>query len=248
MRKLLIIALTMASTYVFGQGKTLYSAEMITPKMGKAAAFETKWKTHLSKFHGKDDARRMYEILSGDNTGSYLLVEGPKSFADMDNAKPNAEAHGLDYDNAVSPATEKITGINTYRWVDTLSYNGAVVADKFVTTVYQLKYGKGGDLMAELRRAFKVNTIIKSPGSVNVYTKQWAGSKPEVVVISNLKDGFKQLEANYTPSMGTAFKDTYIKEFGQDAWDKRLKLLPEIVENMDVYISKLRKDLSTASN
>lgn len=244
MRNLLIIALTIASAYAFGQGNTLYSGEMVTPKMGKSAAFETQWKAHVAKFHAKDDGRMVFEILSGDNSGSYLLLQGPSSFADIDKERANAKAHGLDYDNNVTPALEKIGGSYTYRWADTLSYNGKVAADKYLETVYHLKSGKAGDLTAEIKRAINVNTIIKSPSSYNTYVKIWSGSKPEIVIVTNLKDGFKQLDNSFMP-MGNTFKDAYIKEYGQEMWDKRGKLLPEITESVDVYISKFRKDLST---
>lgn len=246
MRKLLILVLTIASAYAFGQGNTLYSGEMVTPKMGKSADFETRWKVHLGKYHAKDDGRMVFEILSGDNNGCYLLLQGPGSYADLDKERANAKAHSLDYDNNVTPALEKIGGSYTYRWADTLSYNGKVPADKFVTTVYHLKSGKGPDLTAEIKRAINVNTIIKSPSSYNTYIKIWQGSHPEIVTVSNLKDGFKQLDNNFMPSMANTFKDAYIKEYGQEMWDKRLKLLPEITESIDVYISKFRKDLSTA--
>jgi len=246
MRKFLIAAFIMASTLSFGQGNTLYSGEMVTPKMGKTAAFEAKWKEHVTKFHGKNNSRRVYEILSGDNTGSYLLISGPSSFADLDIEKPTAKAHDMDYDNNVTPTLEKIGGNYTYRWADTLSYNGDVMADKFVTTVYHIKSGKASDLTAEIRRSIKVNTIIKSPASSNAYVKLWGGSNPEIITVANLKDGFKQLDNNFMASTADAFKAAYIKEFGQELWDKRLKLLPEITNSYDVYISKFRKDLSTA--
>jgi hypothetical protein len=218
---------------------------MVVPKMGKSTAFETRWKAHMAKFHGKEDGRFVYEILSGDNTGGYLLMEGPTSFADMDKEKANSKAHGADFDDNVTPTLEKISGSNTYRWIDTLSYNGKSNTDKFVTTVYHVKSGMAPDLTAEIKRSIRVNTIIKSPSSYNTYSKLWAGSSPEIVVITNLKDGFKQLDNNFTPSMANTFKDAYIKEYGQEVWDKRVKLIPEITNSYETYISKLRKDLST---
>lgn len=247
MRKLLIIALIISSSLCYGQGKTLYSVEMVTPKMGKTASFEAKWKEHLAKFHGKSNSRAVYEILSGDNAGSYLLIDGPSSYADLDVEKPTAKAHDMDYDNNVNPTLEKIGGSYTYRWADTLSYNGDVKADKFVTTIYHCKSGKAADLTAEIKRSIKVNTIIKSPATNNAYVRLWSGSKPEIVIMTNLKDGFKQLDNNFMASTADAFKAAYIKEFGQSLWDRRLILLPEITDSYDVYISKFRKDLSTAN-
>lgn len=212
--------------------------------MGKTATFERQWKAHHAKFHGKNDSRAVYEILSGDNAGAFLLVHGPSSFADLDKEGPTDVAHNLDYDNNVTSSIDKSSGSYTYRHVDSLSYNGNVVADKYLTNVFNVKMGKMPDLVAETKRAISINNKIKSPASYNTYMKIWPGSNPQLVIITNLKDGFKQLDSEFNPQ-GTKFRDAYIKEYGQEEWDKRGKLLPEILVSLETYISKLRKDLST---
>ena len=245
MRKVLILVLAIAMGNAYGQGNTLYDVLFVTPKMGKTASYERTWKAHHAKYHAKDDGRQVYEVLSGDRAGDFILVSGPTSYADMDKERPTDAAHDADYANTIIPFVEKNSGAYTYRWVDTLSYNGNVKAEKYVTTVYNLKQGKSADLVAEIKRALKINEIIKSPSSYNTYVKLWAGSRPQYVIITNLKDGFKQLDLSYTPAT-TAFRDAYIKEYGQAQWDKRNTLLAEITESVEVYVSKLRKDMSTA--
>ena len=245
MRKILILVLALAMGNAYSQGNTLYQVLFVTPKMGKTTSFERTWKAHHAKYHAKDDGRQVYEVLSGDNAGSFILVHGPTSFADMDKERATDVAHNADYDNTIVPFVEKNSGSYTYRWVDTLSYNGNVKAEKYLTTVYNLKQGKAADLIAEIKRAIKINGIINSPSSINAYAKLWAGSRPQIVLITNLKDGFKQLDLSYTPT-NPVFREAYVKEYGQAQWDKRTTLLPEITESIDVYISKLRKDLSTA--
>ena len=44
-----------------------------------------------------------------------------------------------------------------------------------------------------------------------------------------------------------AFKDAYIKDYGQDAWDARGKVIDNNanVESREIYIMRLRKDLSS---
>ena len=44
-----------------------------------------------------------------------------------------------------------------------------------------------------------------------------------------------------------AFKDAYIKDYGQEAWDARSKLLDDNanIESREQFIMKLRKDLSS---
>ena len=245
MRKLFFIAITFACTTTFGQGNTLWDVEMVQTKTGQSKAYEKAWKAHVIKFHNGDDKRYAEEIMSGANAGSILIASGPYSLADLDKERANAAAHAADYELTVAPSVGTLTQWGTYRWADTLSYNGTVQADKFVTTVYHIKPGKTPDFIAEIKRSIAVNTKIKSPSSYNTYVKMWGGSSPEIVTVTNLKDGFKQLDNTFNPTMGKDFQNAYVQEYGQEMWDKRLKLLPEIMTSWDTYISKNRKDLSS---
>ena len=66
-----------------------------------------------------------------------------------------------------------------------------------------------------------------------------------LVTIRNLKDGFKELEANYFNLPQNGFRDEYVKQYGQDAWDKRQKLLVDDVVSREQHFEKLRRDLSS---
>lgn len=244
MRKLITVLFTVASISVFAQGKTLFHVLMVKPKIGQITAFETAWKAHVAKFH-KDDKRTVYEILSGDRAGYYQLVDGPSSFADMDVERKDSKAHDIDYETTVASKIETESGSYIYRWADTLSYKGDVAANKYSYTIYNVKLGKMPELAAELKRSIAVNSSINNPASYNTYIQQFAGSAPQMVVISNLKDGFKQLESNYFAGMSDKFKDAYIKMYSQQQWDKRQNLLSEITTSYETYIGKRRDDLSS---
>ena len=249
MRKLLLIAITFATATVFGQGNTLYNVSMIEAKAGQSAAFERSWKNHVVKFHNGDDKRSVEEIVTGPNSGNLLLVSGPSSMADMDIEKVSQPAHDADYDGTVVPSVATFSKLGTYRWVDTLSYNGRVPATKYSVSVYHVKPGKGPDVMAEIKRGLVVNQKIKSASSYNTYVKLWPGSDPVIVVRTNLKDGFKQLDNTYPEmkSMADNFKAGYTQEYGQAAWDNRAKVIPEFCTTWETYLTKDRKDLSSVS-
>jgi hypothetical protein len=244
MRKLILVLFIVASINVFAQGKTLFNVLMVKPKIGQVSAFEAAWKAHVAKFH-KDDKRAVYEILSGNRSGYYQLVDGPSTFADMDVERKDSKAHDLDYETTVASKIETASGDFIYRYADTLSYNGGVAANKYSYTVYNLKLGKMPELIAELKRAIAVNTSINSPSSYNSYIQQFAGSAPQLVIITNLKDGFKQLESNYVPGLTDKFKEAYLKMYSQEQWDKRLTLLSEITTSYETYLGKRRDDLSS---
>jgi len=209
------------------------------------SAFETSLKMHMDKYHKTSDKRNVYEVTSGPESGSYVIVEGPISYADMDKTMPNAKEHGLDLEKNFSPKLEP--GGNNFiaRWADTLSYHGDAKADKFLLTITVVRDGKTGEYLTEIRRSILILDKIGSPISVNTLIKQQAGSNPTVIGIRNLKDGFKELDADYSKIPPTAFRDAYVKDYGQEAWDKRLKLLVDDVVSRDLHFEKLRTDLSS---
>ena len=243
-----------AAFFANSQGKTLYKVSMVKPKSGMKSAFEASWKVHLAKFHKTEDKRTVYEVLSGPHSGEYHIVEGPIAYADMDIERPNAKEHGLDLEKNFSPYLEPNSMNATYRWDDTASFNGKVTADKFQVTVTHVKLNMITETIREGRRGSLINAKLfpTSRFSANVYTQIWSGSDPVRVFIRNLKDGFKELETDYygpnpMANQPNAFRDAYIKEYGYDAWDARSKVLDNNanVESREVFIMKLRKDLSS---
>jgi hypothetical protein len=245
MRTILSLLCIVATLTVFGQGNTLYGVEMIKPKIGQSLAFETSWKTHVNKFHNGDSKRIVYEILSGPHSGCYLLVDGPSTFADMDKERADMAAHDMDYETTCASKLEMIGGSNTYRWVDTLSYKGDIQADKYIVTVTHVKNGRMNDYMSEMRKINLLAAKTNPPVSYNRYVQMFSGSDPVIVTVSNLKDGFKELEQGYNGMKPDDFKNAYLKEYSQADYDSYQKLTTDGIVSREVYLMKLRKDLSS---
>ncbi len=244
--------------FASGQGKTLYTVNFVKPKPGMKSAFEASWKKHLATYHKTEDKRMVYEVMSGPHQGEFHIVEGPIAYADMDAEKPNAKEHGLDLEKNFFPMLENERMNATYRWDDTASFNGKVTAEKFQVTVTHVKWNMITETIRESRRGSLINAKLSQANnvplrfSVNVYTQIMSGSNPVRVSIRNLKDGFKELEADYygpnpMANQPNAFRDAYIKDYGYDAWDARQKVLDNNanVESREIFLMKLRKDLSS---
>lgn len=255
MKKTFFLWLFIATAFFAnGQGKTLYEVNFVKPKAGMKSTFEAKWKAHLAQFHKTDNKRTVYEVLSGTHSGEYHIVEGPISYADMDTDMPNAKEHGLDLEKNFSPYLEPNSMNGTFRWDDTASSKDVPKADKFQVNVTHIKNGQGQSTIREMRRGSLVFAKIQpnSPFKSNVFFQIWSGSDPVIVSIRALKDGFKELENNYygpnpMANQPNSFKDAYIKDYGQEAWDARSKLMDDNanVVSREIYIMKLRKDLSS---
>ena len=181
-----------------------------------------------------------------------MIVVGPMSYADMDVVKANGKEHGADIQTTISGLLEFNTQA-IYRWDDTASFNGKVDATKFNVQVTHVKFGMQNATMRESRRTSKINAkLIANPRwSQNTFVQMMSGSDPVIVSIRNLKDGFKELESDYIPNplanQPDAFKNTYIKDYGQADWDARQKLLNDNanVASREVYLMVLKTGLST---
>lgn len=255
MKKTFFLGLFIALTFsVFSQGKTLYIVNSMKPKAGMKMAFEAAWKTHLDKYHLKEEDRQtVYEITSGPHSGTYMIVVGPMSYADMDVVKANGKEHGADIQTTISGLLEFNTQA-IYRWDDTASLNGKVEASKFSVQVTHIKFGMQNATLRESKRTALITAKINPTfrWSQNTYVQIMAGSDPVMVGVRNLKDGFKELESNYygpDPNAGNpdAFKNAYIKDYGQADWDARQKLQNDNanIASRELYLMVLKKDLST---
>ena len=252
MKKILLLLLSVLTIAAYSQKTDLTTVNTVKPKKGQKMAFEAAYKQHIAKFHKAEEKLNVYEILSGHYAGYYHLVNSGRSYADFDKERADANAHSLDLDKTFFPYLEETIN-GTYRFMDSLSYKPDTTAEKFVVNVSHLKQGLNmADYRRELARGVKISMMLKTPFWANVsfsyFEQLWDGSDQVTVSIRNLKDGFKSLEPNFygpTPAGSPGFRDLYAKEYGHTAWDDRVKLMEGAVEKSEVYIMKLRKDLSS---
>jgi hypothetical protein len=228
-----------------GQGNTLYEVNVVKPKAGLRSAFEASWKLHLARYHKTTDKRNVYEVTSGPANGSYVIVEGPFTYADMDKTKPNTKEHGLDLERNFSPKLE--TGSQNFiaSQADSLSHNANVRAEKILVTITMVKEEKMEEYLAEARRTTIIHDKFSSPFSFATLVKQQAGSNTTIITLRLLKEGYKELEAGYYSYPPNILRDTYVQEYGKEAWDKRLKLMAEAEVSREQHFEVFRADLSS---
>jgi hypothetical protein len=61
-----------------------------------------------------------------------------------------------------------------------------------------------------------------------------------------LKDGFKEIDADYYKGLNDQFKAAYIQMFGQAQWDKRMTGTADLTDLTEQETLKYRADLSSA--
>ena len=251
MKQILFLLFMGATLAAYSQKTDLATVNTVKPKKGQKMAFEAAYKKHVAAFHKADEKINVYEILSGEYTGYYHLVNNGRAYADFDKERADANAHSLDLDKTFFPLLDD-TRNGTFRFMDSLSLRSGVVAEAFVVSVNHLKQGLViADYRRELARGVKINSAMTSGFfstlSYTFHEQLWDGSDQVTVSIRNLKDGFKELEppASPAPAGGPSFREIYEKTYGATAWDDRVKLLDGAVVKTEQYIMKLRKDLSS---
>jgi hypothetical protein len=252
MKKLFFLMVIFITVSAHSQKTDLTTVNTVKPKKGQKMAFEAAYKVHITKFHNAVEKLNVYEILSGPYAGYYHLANAGRSFSDFDKERADANSHNLDLDKTFFPYLEE-TMNGTFRLIDSLSYTPTLSAERFVVTVNHLKQGLDiNDYRRELARAIKINKMSKAPFFANLstafYEQLWDGSDQVTVSIRSLKDGFKTLEPGFfpsTPEGSPGFRELYTKEYGNDAWDERVKFLEGVVVKSEQYIMRLRKDLSS---
>ncbi len=111
MKRLLTVAILFATTCAFSQGKNLYQVYFVKPKNGQYSAWETAWKTHAAKFHTTQDKINVYEVMTGPNAGTYHIIHGPMSYADMDKDRTDRVAHDIDLEKTTAAKEEMTMGL-----------------------------------------------------------------------------------------------------------------------------------------
>lgn len=79
----------------------------IVPKEGHVRFLKTAIAAHAAKYHTGEWKWRVYEVLTGAETGSYMILEGPNAWTEIEvHSSPAAECL-TDYEDTILPHVEK---------------------------------------------------------------------------------------------------------------------------------------------
>ena len=165
MKKLLFIGMIIPVLSI-AQKPTVVQVSRFFPKMDKVLELEKGLKNHAAKFHTGDYKWRAYVVESGPEAGSYQLIEGPTTWAQIDKRGDISTEHNNDLYKNVLPNVEKATEMFiTYR-EDLSSVQLTDFSDKISVTRVFPKIGKS--MMVE--------------NDIKTIKKMWDDSKQNVAV------------------------------------------------------------------
>jgi len=202
MRKLFLFCLLVSIVGV-SQSQNVVNASRYFPKVDKVLEFEKAITAHITKFHSGDWKWRGYEIQTGPDAGGYHVVEGPKTWDEIDKRGNLGADHLNDWNkNVAIYLTDKYSsGYSEYK-EDLSTTQLSSFTDKIAITHVFPKNGMGSVVAENLQ---KIKKAWAAGGqTVAVYQSVYSGPS-QYALVYRFKDGLKELQDGYRKP----FKERY---------------------------------------
>ena len=175
--------------------KETINSYRVFPKDGHDAALKAAITAHVQKFHAANWKWRVSEVLTGPDSGAYMILEGPNSWTELEGRGDLGSEHQKDYDTTITPHVDKTTPTvyATYQSDVSTTAPGAFAPTKTLITRVYPKPGRGAAYYASLKVWKKVWE--KRGINVGVWSTFFSG-EPGYILSFRLKNGWKDLDAD----------------------------------------------------
>ena len=213
-----LMMLTALSIVAQQQPGTLAALEFQKPKSGMTTQYEEgrKQKAEWHKQQKDPQPLFVWETLSGDSTGTYIVGRLGQHWADFDKPPIPDEADVAEYNKAIGGYVDSLVS-RYYEYLPKISNSsGGAMPPKFDEIItFHVRYGKGSDFRSAINRIYDAAQKTKWPlhyewyvlangGATGTYVlvlprSSWADfeDKPDVKPFRDmLKDAFGQAEAD----------------------------------------------------
>jgi hypothetical protein len=153
------------------QPGNIAALEFQTPKNGMVKQYEEgrKAKVEWHKQQKDKDALLVSEVLTGANTGTYIVGRFGMHWADMDKPSVTDAADMEEYKKAVAPYVEKMNAAY-YEFLPKWSNPSPDMNAKYIAvTTFHIRYGKGDDFQSAIAKAHEANEKLKTPAHNSWY-------------------------------------------------------------------------------
>jgi hypothetical protein len=240
MKRLLLAAvMTLITAVTFSQSNNLFWTMTVNVKMDKKLEWEKKIVTFV-KAHYPQLKYRIYEVISGENTGSYVVVMGPTSYKEMDApyVSPKGEAL-MKTDGQALDALCNSTIVTYNRRVENLSSIKADRKLKYLVVSYsEINNGTWGDVSDFILRIKDARTKGGSTMDVDYFRPSNSGIGNAYASVRYIEK-LEELDAN--ENIG----EMYDKVYGNNSWYKDYMNYFSMLKETKTEIRVLRADLSS---
>lgn len=239
MKKLVVlICLLVVGTVSLAQNQNVVYSLQLKPKQDKIAEFEKRLPL-LLKTHWPQLSFRVYECLTGPNTGSFYVVTGPFAFKDLD--LPMASPKGDAAQKADVLALEAIcdhSEVSYWRYVDEANIPNPGRDIKYVmVTKRELIPGSWGTQLAFLKKLKEARMKNNTKNDI-AYTRPVASGEMNTFAAIRFISSYADLD--YSEPV----EEWYDGINGRASYDRDVRGLNSILKSAVSELRVLRKDLS----
>lgn len=239
---MILLSFLMLSVFVLGQGESnVFWSMRMKPKMDKIGELEKKLPVFL-KTHYPQLSFRVYEVITGANTGSFLVITGPFAMKDMDvpMVSPKGEALQKADGLALSALCES-SEVNMTRLQTDLSIpNPNRQFNMILATTREFEGGSWDEYEGIL---IKLKAAREKGG-----TKQdLAYHRPVVSGSTNLIHSVRFVNSWAELDINDNLAEMYDNAHGRAAWAKDVARLIAMTKSTKQEMRVLRKDLSVTA-
>jgi len=225
------------------QPGTVAALEFQTPKNGMVKQYEEGRKQKAAWHKEKKDplALLVFENLTGEGTGSYVVGRFGQHWADFDNPPISDAADREEFNKVIGTYVEKLVA-RYYEYlpkISTLQMGGE--PSKYTEVVeYFVKPGKDSDFRSAIDRSYDAIVKTKWPVTYGWYALV-NGGRSDTYVLVIAHPNWADFEDK--PGM-KSFEDMLKEAFGQAEADSIIKRFESSIEAEYSHISQYRPDLS----
>jgi hypothetical protein len=173
--------------------KQTLEAYRIFAKDGHDAALRAALAAHAAKYHTGNWKWRVSDVLTGPDSGSLMITEGPNSWTDLETRGDLGAEHQKDYETTILPHVERTTpdAYETYEPDLSSVPPGAFANTKTLISHIFPKPGRGAqeaDLLKHWKKVWEKRGI-----NVGVWVSFFSGEQ-QFTVVYRLKDGWKDID------------------------------------------------------
>jgi len=222
---------------------TLAALEFQKPKNGMVPQYEAGRKQKAAWHKQQNDPQPLlvWETLSGENTGTYLVGRFGQHWADFDKPAIPDEADLAQFQKVVGAYVDSVTA-RYYNFLPKVSNPPAAMGPpKFSEiVVFHVRYGKGSDFRSAIDRIHEASEKTKWPLNYEWYVLVNGGQTGEYV-LSLPRNNWADFEDK--PDV-KPFRDMLKEAFGQAEADSIVDRIDRSVEKETSEIIQYRPDLS----
>ena len=167
--RILSVCATMflAAISALGQGdkSTVTSLEFQTPKNGMVQQYESGRRAKAAWHKEQKDPQVLFvlQVLTGEDTGSYVVGRSGQHWADFDKPAVSDAADEEEYGKVIGAYVDKRTAAY-YETLPKVSYPGPDRGSKYMSvTTFHVRYGKGDDFRSAIARMYDAAEKTKWP-------------------------------------------------------------------------------------